>query len=158
MPSSLLIAVPVLAYILIPLSKSGRYLVAAALVASFYWMFWPITHRNYQLDKEGRHTTGVLLSKDCSRAKHPSITYQFHVGGTAYTATGEPGSGNQSCTTFQIGDQVFITYLPNDPDVNVAEREVDSDFFLGILGHLLMFPALVWIKGEQSRFLKEKRK
>lgn len=158
MTPGFLIAVPVLAYILIPLPKRARYFFAALLITSLYAIFWPSLHTTYRLEKEGYHTTGVLIDKDCSREKYPRITYTFRVGEKEFQSVGRPGAGNQPCKNFQFGDQVFVTYLPTDPNVNTADRSVDSDLFLGILFSLAMLPVLVWLNGEQARFWKEKSK
>ncbi|HEY0844436.1 MAG TPA: DUF3592 domain-containing protein [Noviherbaspirillum sp.] len=158
MTPGFLIAVPVLAVILIPLPKPARHIVAALLISSLFAIFWPSAHQTYRLEKEGYHTTGVLITKDCSREKHPRITYRFRVGDKEFESTGSPGAGNQPCKNFQSGDQVFITYLPSDPEINRPEREVDSLLFLGILFLLATYPVLVGLNAAQARFWKEKQK
>jgi hypothetical protein len=106
-----LIVIPVLLYILIPMPKPTRYVLAGVLVGGMYLLFWPSTYKNYRLEKVGQHTTGILLSKNCEVKKNQTISYKFSAGSYEFSGKGKPGAGNQSCEHFQVGDQVFITYL-----------------------------------------------
>ena len=153
---SLLIAAPVLLYILTPLQKHARYILAAVVVGGLYLLFWPSTYKNYRLEKEGLHTVGTLLSKKCEIKNSQTISYKFRVGSKEYMGSRKPGAGNQACETFQVGDQVFITYLASDPNINTPEREVNSGVFLGIFFSFAMVGWLAWINAAQTRFRQEK--
>lgn len=153
---SILIAAPVLLYIFIPLQKRARYVLATVVVGGLYLLFWPSTYKNYRLEKEGLHTVGTLLSKKCEVKNSQTISYKFHVGAKEYVGSRKPGAGNQPCENFQVGDQVFITYLANDPDINTPEREVNSDIFLGIFFSIAMVGWLAWMNAAQTRFRQER--
>jgi hypothetical protein len=153
---TLVIAVPVLLYILIPMSKHARYVLAVLVVGGLYLLFWPTTHKNYRLEKEGMHTVGTLLSKKCEIKNSQTISYKFQAGGKEYMGARRPGVGNQSCENFKVGDQVFITYVTSDPSINTPDREVSSGVFLGVLFSIAMVVCLAWINAEQTRFWNEK--
>ncbi len=118
---------------------------------------WPLVERDYHLSKDGSHITGTSWSKACG-AKHSTIEYKFLVGSTEYRGTGSLGRGNQGCSNFQTGDQVFVTYLSGNPEINVPSREVDSNIALTVFFVLTISASLAWVNTEQSRFLGEKRK
>jgi hypothetical protein len=73
------------------------------------------------------------VSKEELPIKHSTIAYKFLVGPAEFIGSGSPGRGNQGCSTFQVGDQVFVTYLPADPEINVPSRDVDSNIALTVL-------------------------
>lgn len=155
---TLLIAIPLFLYILIPLKPRARYLVAAALIGGMFFLFWPSMHQTYRLEKEGRHTAGIVLEKSCETKRTQTVTYKFQVGDTEYGGRGAPGAGNARCENFGIGDQVSITYLGSDPNINRPDRSVDSDIVLGTIFLLGLFPLLVWGNAAQMRFVQEKRR
>jgi hypothetical protein len=138
-------------------NKPVRYIVALAVVLGLYLLFWPSTYKSYQLEKYGRHTTGKVLSKRCA-GKSQIVSYQFKLEGKEIFGQGKPGIGNQSCDSFHVGDQIFITYLSRDPNINTPEREVDSPYILGALFAVGLFVWLIWAMGEQKRFISEKRR
>jgi hypothetical protein len=152
-----ILAIPVIAYILIPMPKRIRYVAAALLVGGLYLLLWPITYKNYRLEREGQHTTGILINKSCEIRNSQIFFYKFVVDGKEFTGKGAPGKGNQSCERIQNGDQVFVTYLPGDPYVSSAERAVDSDIILGVFFTLGLLAGLIWINGAQTQFWTEKR-
>jgi hypothetical protein len=147
-----------LLYMVIFLQKPARYIFAGILAGGLHLLFWPSMYKGYRLEKDGRHTTGVLLDKKCEIKKSQTVSYKFRVGSNEYAGRGKPGAGNQSCENFQIGDQIFITYLRSDPNINTPDREVDSDIFIGIFFAAGIFACLVWCNGKQARFLAEKKK
>ncbi|AZP13520.1 hypothetical protein EJN92_16920 [Undibacterium parvum] len=153
---SLLIATLLLFYIFIPMLKWVRYLSAAVLVGGIYLLFLPSIYKNYQLEKKGIHTTGILLAKKCEGRNSQIISYKFQVENKEYLGKGTPGVGNQTCETFQLGEQVFITYLASDLGINTPEREVRSGVFLSLIFSFSMFAFLIWLNSEQTRFRKEK--
>lgn len=155
---TLLIAVPCLLFLLVPLKKRVRYIVAGILMGGLCLLFWPTTYKNFRLEKQGMHTTGILISKSCTPKKRQKISYKFTVGSTEFEGIGKPGAGNQSCENFQIGDQVFLTYLPDDPKTNSPGRKVDSNFILLSCLAIFLYFFLVWGNREQGRFLEEKRR
>lgn len=155
---TLLIAIPLFLYMLIPLKPRARCLVAAVLIGWMFFLFWPSMQQTYRLEKEGRHTAGVVLEKSCETKRTQTVTYKFQVGDKEYRGNGRPGAGNARCDDFGIGDQVFITYLGSDPAINRPDRSVDSDIVLGTLFFFGLFPLLVWGNAAQMRFVQEKRR
>jgi hypothetical protein len=154
----ILIVVAVLvAYILIPFSKTARHGVAAVLVGILYLLFWPSNYKNYKLEKYGSHTTGILLNKSCEVRSNQMIWYKFQINEKYVDGMGRPGAGNQACEDFKIGDQVFVTYLADDPIINSPDREVHSGIIIAPLFFLMVFVALVSANGAQTRFQKAKK-
>lgn len=155
---SLVIATPVLLYILIPLPKHARYVLAVLVVGGLYLFFWPTTYKNYRLEKEGLHTVGTLLSKKCEIKNSQTISYKFQADGKEYVETRRPGAGNRPCENFQVGDQVFITYIASDPSINTPDREVRSGIFLGVFFSIAMVVCFAWINTVQTRFWNKKKR
>jgi hypothetical protein len=143
-------------FIVTPLSKKARYWWAAILVGVVQMLFLPSNYQSYRLEKYGSHTVGTLLGKDCSVEKNQKISYQFVVDGQEFRGAGEPGAGNVGCRHFEPGDQVFITYLAENPAINVPAREASSHVFALIVFSLLIYGFLVYANGEQARFRREK--
>lgn len=158
MIATLLIAVPILLYLLFPLKKRTRYIVAAILVGVFCLLSWPSTYKNYRLDKFGWHTTGKLISKSCTPKKRQWIAYKFTVGSTDFEGTGKPRMWNRTCESLQIGDQVPVIYVLNDPSISSPVMEVDSDIGFLVFLAIGLYIFLIWGNGERERFLAEKRR
>jgi hypothetical protein len=156
---TMLIVAPILLYLLFPMSnKPIRYVLAFAVALGVYLLFWQSTNRSYQLEKYGRHATGIVLSKRCEGKSTQIVSYKFKLEEKEFFGQGKPGRGNQSCNSFHVGDQIFITYLGSNPDVNTPEREVDSPYIMGALATIGLFGLLIWGKGDQERFMSKKRK
>jgi hypothetical protein len=144
-------------YIFIPFSQPLRYLAALLIVVLFNAMMYPSVSRNYQLENEGAHTAGVLLEKDCAAGAAARVKYRFAAGGKDWVGEGRPGQGNPACDALKPGDQVFVTYLPSAPGVNVPERAVDSWMKLGWLFSALLVFVLAWMNRKQAQLRQRQR-
>lgn len=154
---TILFAAILVGYIFVPLSKVQRYLAALLIVALFNVLMFPSVSRNFKLQNQGIHTAGVLVEKDCAAQNQQRIKYRFSAAGRELVGEGRPGQGNKSCEAFQAGDQVFITYLPDTPEVNVPERAVDSWLKTGLVFSALLVFLLAWMNKAQAEFRQRKR-
>lgn len=150
----------ILAFILIPMRKRVRNVLATLVVAGTALISWPNIYESFQLENYGQHTTGILIEKFCEVKRSSTITYKFLVNRISFIGKGNPGSGNQSCELFKVGDQVFVTYLLVDPNVSRPERAVSSEIFIWLILLIVFFLLLLWFNSEQHnvRSKKEKRK
>ncbi len=155
--SMLIFIFAVLSYLLLPLSKTTRYVGATIIVGAMYAAFWPSIHKNYLLEKAGYQTTGVITAKSCDGGRTQRIEYKFLAGDKEASGASLINTNNHSCDRPRVGDQIFVTYLVDDPSVNLPEREVKSHLFLGILFALGGMVSLVWLNGEQARSRKKAR-
>ena len=155
---SLILAVLALAYLFVPWPKLWRYIGAAIIVLGYWLIAWPSIMKDVELERAGWHTSGVVLRKDCERKNNQWVEYQFQVNGQSFTGKGTPGGGNVGCDGVQTGDQITVTYLVKDPQVNLPVREIKANIFLGTVLSLLIFVALVWVNQAHAGFVSEKRK
>jgi hypothetical protein len=154
---TILFAAILVGYIFIPLSKAQRYSSALVIVVLFNVLMYPSVSRNLKLQNQGAHTTGVLVEKDCATQNRQRIKYRFSAAGRELVGEGRPGVGNPSCEAFHPGDQVFVTYLPDAPEVNVPERAVDSWLKTGLVFSVLLVFLLAWMNKAQAEFKQRKR-
>ncbi|MBX9801063.1 MAG: hypothetical protein K2Y13_16530 [Burkholderiaceae bacterium] len=148
--------IPLVLYIVIPVKKKYRYFGAFFVTIFYCLLLFPSLRQTHLLSKYGVHQTGILISKNCSVKSKPQIQYRFMVGEKQVTGSGRPGEGNPSCQNFQIGDQVFITYLPSDETINVAERGVEDHTLAAIVSFIALYFFLLWVGNEQEKFRKNK--
>jgi hypothetical protein len=80
--------------------------IAAVALNSMIGLRWK---RILELRNSGRLVTGVIVAIE--PGNHQSVTYQFHVGSTAY-------EGKQYMHQLSVGTEVPIFYLPRDPRVS----------------------------------------
>lgn len=150
------LVIPFLLYIIIPIKKKYRYFGALFVTIFYVLIFLPSLRQGHLLARHGVQQTGVLTSKNCDINSKPHIEYRFVVDHKEISGAGRPGQGNQHCDNFKIGDQVFVTYLPDDVTTNVAERNVESHVFGATFGFFALYLCLLWLGNEQEKFKKKK--
>ncbi len=154
---TILIAAVIAGYIFIPLTKAQRYLAALVIVVLFNLLTYPSVSRNYKLQNEGSHTVGQLIEKDCGAENRHKVKYRFMAAGRELTGEGRPGTGNPACEALHTGDQLFITYLPDTPEVNVPEKSVDSWVKTGWVFSVMLVFFLAWMNRVQTEFMQRRR-
>lgn len=150
------IAALLLLCIVIPVRKKYRYVLTLLVCITVFLLFLPTLRLNHLLAKSGVQHVGVLIKKNCERANAPYIEYRFTVNKEDIVGSGRPGRGNQSCESFQIGDQVFITYLPGNEAINRAEREVESSVFAPVAGFFALYIVLILLGNSHEKFRNKK--
>jgi hypothetical protein len=100
--------------------------------------------------------TGTVLEARCIRGKGKSmlLTYAFVADGVRMTGQDRAGQGNGGCE-MQIGDPVYLSYLPKEPTVNQAVRNPLLSFLGKLLGWLALCLFLTWMKTDQAKRVKE---
>ncbi|SHH52185.1 hypothetical protein [Massilia sp. CF038] len=112
--------------------------------------------RDLRLAFWGVKVTGTVLEARCVRGKgrYMLLTYGFVADGVRMTGQGRAGQGNGGCE-MQVGDPVYVNYLPQEPTVSQAVRNP----MLAALGKLLVWLAaclfLTWMKTDQAKRFKE---
>lgn len=155
----LLIACFALATVLafFPLPNKTRLLLAALVGVLFLGSAWPTMQRDTRLANEGLHTTGRMIGKKCEGkdGRNDRIDYEFIVGETVVKGNGKPGHGNQPCSSFKVGDQVFITYLAADPATNIPDAVAKSNnsllYFFSLVISVSVFFLNVGVTNSKSR-------
>lgn len=148
-------AMLLLLMLIIPLSKWSRIWAGIALTILLLSAAGPSLYSEYQLSQEGAHTAGTLAKKEC-RGKYSPIEYTFLVGDKKFVGRGSVG-GWEQCGAYQIGQQIFVTYLPSDPNVSVPLREQPNQLFIMVLLLLSAVVFAVWANAEQHRIRKTNR-
>jgi hypothetical protein len=154
---TILFAAILVGFVFIPFTKAKRYLAAVLIVVLFNVLMFPSVSRSYKLQNEGSHTVGLLIAKDCDAQGKQIVKYKFAAAGRELVGEGRPGAGNPACEAFKAGGQVFVTYLPDTPEINVPERAVDSWMKTGWIFSLLLVFLLAWMNRVQSEFRQRKR-
>ncbi len=154
---TILIAAVIAAYIFIPLTKAQRYLAALVIVALFNLLTYASVSRNYQLQNEGSHTVGQLIEKDCGAENRQKVKYRFTAAGRELVGQGRPGTGNPACEALHTGDPLYITYLPDTPEINVPEKAVDSWMKTGWVCSVILVFFLAWMNRVQTQFMQRRR-
>ncbi|MFZ6645574.1 hypothetical protein ACO0LO_07655 [Undibacterium sp. TJN25] len=146
-----------LIYLFIPLSRKARYLSAIALVGGICLYSLPSIQKDHQLEKAGYSTAGVVTAKECKGGKTQRIEYQFLARDEQVKGNSIINTNNNSCNTPKIGDQIFVTYLMDAPEINAPAREVNSHIFLLSLLALSLVPGLAWANKELHRSKQKSR-
>lgn len=146
-----------LAYIVIPIKGKYRPIIALLIVVFFVFLFLPSIRRDYLLSKMGAHQTGIVTNVNCNVKNNQYVDYNFFVENRKYLGSGRPGKGNQRCENQRIGNQVFITYLPHNENVNVPERSVEHHLPAYIFGFIFLYAFLLWVGKAQEKFRANKK-
>ncbi|HEY0063986.1 MAG TPA: hypothetical protein VGC21_17850 [Telluria sp.] len=111
--------------------------------------------RDMRLAVLAEKSTGTVLEARCVRGKgrYMLLTYQFKADGVTITGSGRAGQGNAGCE-MQVGDAVYLSYLPREPVVNQAVRNPMLAFLGKLLTWLAVCLFLTWMKTEQAARLK----
>lgn len=116
--------------------RSGCLLVGFNLFFLFFIVFFAyLANRDYQLDKVGVITTGVVIDQEESdSAESGCCVYaaivEFNADGQSYTFT----SGNAyDPPRYEIGEQVNIQYDPGNPERAEIEGGTLSLLWVGLI-------------------------
>jgi hypothetical protein len=93
------------------------------------------------------------LNKNCKR-QGSQLEYQFHVNGEYFL--GKARIANGACEHLHVGDQISVTYLVKNPQVNLPVDEVKTSLVGGVIFSIILFFCLIWLSKEQTRFVREK--
>jgi hypothetical protein len=150
------LALPLILYIVVPLKKTMRYIAAFFVTVILFSLFAPSVYQGYLFSKRGIEHVGVVTGKDCGTKNTEMVSYKFTVDAKEFPGSGRPGPGNQGCDRLNIGDQVFITYLPGAEMSSAPSKTVGNGLYMFILSAPLFFIFLLWIGNAQEKFRKRK--
>lgn len=91
------------------------YLSFALLIALKFGLVNTLTY--YRLMTTGVSTQAAITGTTCSDRK--TFAYRYKVGDNTYKGSGEEGFGTPPCESLKPGDLVQVSYLRNEPRINV---------------------------------------
>ena len=101
-----------------------RALIFIGSYAVFFTQTYPEWKRLNDLSERGARTTAKVVGKEPNN--HQSIRYSYTVDGQSYTELGGAGKGGiPAFERVNVGDEIVITYLPNDPVESVPGSPVE---------------------------------
>lgn len=91
------------------------YLSFALLIALKFGLVNTVTY--FRLMTAGVATQATITGTTCSDRK--TFAYSYNVGDNSYNGSGEEGFGSPPCASMKPGDLVQISYLRDEPRINV---------------------------------------
>lgn len=138
-------------------ARISRWMPLAIVVLLYSFVFGSFV-LDVRLAWSGASSTGTVLSAYCGAGKSANavtISYRFDAGGFPMEGAGLSGQGNRNCG-IQVGDPVYVSYLPKEPNVNVAVRNPGLMLFYKLLAALAFYAFLVWYKTPQGERWRER--
>lgn len=106
----------------INLTRNAYWLAPVLFFAAVYSLFlgvsYPMWHKYERLKHVGVQTVGIVVSKE--RFNHESISYTFTIGSITYSGSSAARVVAPRFEMINIGDQVSVTYLSENPKISVA--------------------------------------